>query len=160
MSIAPLLSGRPLRYIHTVASMTVNAAKAAVRVSGRSGGRPRRGEDNSVMAIEFDGRTIATTATGYLENLEEWSEELACHMARQEGIELSNRHWDVLRYLREEFFANNGHQPNTRTIVKAMSEQWGEEVDQRALYDLFPRDPSKQAGRIAGLPESRRKGGY
>jgi tRNA 2-thiouridine synthesizing protein E len=66
----------------------------------------------------------------------------------------------VLRYLREEFFGNNEHQPSTRTIVKAMSEQWGEAVDQKRLYDLFPGDPSKQAGRIAGLPESRRKGGY
>ncbi len=41
-----------------------------------------------------------------------------------------------------------------------MSEKWGKEVSQRDLYELFPLDPSKQGGRIAGLPESRRKGGY
>ena len=41
-----------------------------------------------------------------------------------------------------------------------MSEKWGEKIDQKTLYDLFPLDPSKQGGRIAGLPESRRKGGY
>ncbi len=29
------------------------------------------------MAIEFNGRMIATTATGYLENREDWSENLA-----------------------------------------------------------------------------------
>jgi sulfur relay (sulfurtransferase) DsrC/TusE family protein len=28
------------------------------------------------------------------------------------------------------------------------------------MYDLFPGNPSKQAGRIGGLPESMRKGGY
>jgi tRNA 2-thiouridine synthesizing protein E len=112
------------------------------------------------MAIEFDGKMIATTATGYLENREDWSEDLARHMAKLEGVELTDKHWDVVRYLREEYFGNNEHQPNTRAIVKAMSDQWGEAVDQRALYDLFPGDPSKQAGRIAGLPESRRKGGY
>jgi len=112
------------------------------------------------MAIEFDGRVIATTATGYLENRDDWSEGLACHMAKLDGIELTDKHWDVMRYLREEFFGNNELQPSTRTIVKAMSEQWGQEVDQRSLYELFPGDPSKQAGRIAGLPESRRKGGY
>jgi tRNA 2-thiouridine synthesizing protein E len=111
------------------------------------------------MAIVIDGRTIATTATGYLENREDWSEDLARHMAELDGVELTDRHWDVLKYLREEFFGNE-HQPNTRTIVKAMSERWGEAVDQKRLYDLFPGDPSKQAGRIAGLPESRRKGGY
>ena len=112
------------------------------------------------MAIEFDGRAIATTATSYLEDRNDWSEDLARRMAELDGIALTDKHWDVLRYLREEFFGNNEHQPSTRTIVKAMSEQWGEAVDQKRLYDLFPSDPSKQAGRIAGLPESRRKGGY
>jgi TusE/DsrC/DsvC family sulfur relay protein len=112
------------------------------------------------MAIEFDGNAVATSATGYLEHREDWSEDLARHMAKLEGIELNDKHWDVLKYLREEFFGNNEHQPNTRTIVKAMSGQWGQAVDQKGLYDLFPGDPSKQAGRIAGLPESSRKGGY
>jgi tRNA 2-thiouridine synthesizing protein E len=41
-----------------------------------------------------------------------------------------------------------------------MSEKWGRDVTQKEIYALFPRDPSKQAARIAGLPESRRKGGY
>jgi tRNA 2-thiouridine synthesizing protein E len=112
------------------------------------------------MAIELDGKTIATTATGYLENREDWNEDIARHMAKLEGIELTDKHWDVVKYLREEFFGNNEHQPNTRTIVKAMSERWGQAADQRKLYELFPGDPSKQAGRHAGLPESRRKGGY
>ncbi len=112
------------------------------------------------MAIDFNGKTIASTASGYLENRDDWSEALASHVAKLENIELNDRHWDVLKYLREEFFANNEHQPSTRVIVKAMSERWGRPVDQRELYELFPGDPSKQAGRIAGLPESRRKGGY
>lgn len=112
------------------------------------------------MGIEFDGQTIETTATGYLENVEDWSEGLARTLASADEIELTDRHWDVINYLRDEYLNNNQSQPNTRTIVKAMSEKWGRDIDQKELYDLFPGDPSKQAGRIAGLPESRRKGGY
>lgn len=112
------------------------------------------------MTIEFEGRSIETTETGYLANLEDWSEDLARHLAAIESIELGESHWDVLKYLREEYFDNNQTQPNTRAIVKAMSEAWGRSVDQTELYDLFPLDPSKQGGKIAGLPESRRKGGY
>ena len=45
-------------------------------------------------------------------------------------------------------------------MVKAMSKLWGEKISTRELYDLFPKQPSKQANCIAGLPETRRKGGY
>ena len=49
---------------------------------------------------------------------------------------------------------------NTRNMIKDMGKLWGEKIDSKTLFDLFPGNPSKQAGRIGGLPESRRKGGY
>jgi len=112
------------------------------------------------MAYTFEGKTIETTDNGHLVNADEWSEDLARHIASLEQISLAGRHWDVINYLRDEYFNNNQSTPNTRTILKAMSGAWGQQVDQKTLYELFPLDPSKQGGRIAGLPESRRKGGY
>ena len=103
---------------------------------------------------------IETTATGYLVNQADWNEEIAKLIADDESIELTDKHWDLINYLRSEFFDNSGSQPNTRNMVKAMSKAWGGKISSKELYDLFPRDPSKQGGRIAGLPESRRKGGY
>jgi tRNA 2-thiouridine synthesizing protein E len=112
------------------------------------------------MAYTFEGKTIETTATGHLINPDDWSEGLAQHIAAVESITLTERHWDIINYLRDEYLNNNQNNPNTRAIVKAMSEKWGEKTDQKSLYELFPLDPSKQGGRIAGVPESRRKGGY
>lgn len=112
------------------------------------------------MSFEYNGKTIETDANGFLSNLDDWSKELAEHMAQMEGITLTPKHWDIIEYLRDEYFNNNQSQPNTRHIVKAMSDKWGANVGQKDVYDLFPKDPSKQGGRIAGLPESRRKGGY
>ncbi|MCB1367036.1 MAG: TusE/DsrC/DsvC family sulfur relay protein [Rhodobacteraceae bacterium] len=112
------------------------------------------------MAIEFDGKTIETNDKGYLTNLEDWSEGVANALAADQGITLGERHWDVIRYLRTEYFDNRENQPNTRAIIKAMSDEWGEKIKQGDLYALFPGDPSKQGGLVAGLPESRRKGGY
>jgi len=113
------------------------------------------------MSINVDGNEISTTATGFLENVEDWSEAVARVLAGQEKLELSERHWDLINHLRDEYINNAGNQPNTRNLVKAMTRAWDDKsVNAKTLYDLFPGDPSKQGGRIAGLPESRRKGGY
>ena len=112
------------------------------------------------MAIEIDGKTIETTETGFLANTEDWTESLAQQLARQQDIDLQQAHWDVIGYLRDEYFNNGGNQPNNRTILKDLGAKWSRKVSSKDMYDLFPGNPSKQAGLIAGLPESMRKGGY
>ena len=112
------------------------------------------------MKVEVNGQEIATTDTGFLTNIEDWTEDVAAVIAQQEGIELSQKHWDVINYLRDEFINNKENQPNTRNMIKDMGKLWGEKIDSKALFDLFPGNPSKQAGRIGGLPESRIKCGY
>ena len=112
------------------------------------------------MKVELNGQEIETTDTGFLVNLEDWNEDIAKVIAAQEEIELTERHWDVINYLRDEFINNKENQPNTRNKVKDIGKIWGEKNDTKTLFDLFPGNPSKQAGRIGGLPESRRKGGY
>lgn len=113
------------------------------------------------MSISVEGTEIPTTATGFLENIEDWSEAVARVIALEDQLDLTDRHWDLISHLRDEYINNGGNQPNTRSLVKAMSKIWDDKsVNAKTLYDLFPGDPSKQGGRIAGLPESRRKGGY
>ena len=112
------------------------------------------------MTIEVGGKPVETDANGYLVNVEDWNEDVGKAMAEHEGITLTDKHWDLINYLRDEYINNGGNQPNTRNIVKAMSAKWNEKLAQKDVYELFPKDPSKQGGRIAGLPESRRKGGY
>lgn len=112
------------------------------------------------MTIEIEGRSIATNENGFLENPEDWTPAVAEAMATEERLTLTERHWDLINYLREEYFSNNGNQPNNRTLLKEMGSRWGEKVSNKELFDLFPGNPSKQAGRLAGLPESMRKGGY
>ena len=113
------------------------------------------------MTYEVNGRTLETTDTGFLVNQDDWDKDVATAIAAAEGLTLSQDHWDVVEYLRDAFFNHNGEQPNNRAILKAMQEKWsGRKVDNKTLFDLFPGNPSKQAGMIAGLPESMRKGGY
>ena len=78
------------------------------------------------MKVEVNGKESPTTETGFLTNLADWSEDVAKVIAAQEGIELAERHWDVINYLREEFINNKENQPNTRNMVKDLGKLWGE----------------------------------
>jgi len=114
------------------------------------------------MPYEVNGQTIETDANGYLADPNDWNEEVAKVIAEAEGVELTQEHWDVMKYLRDTYFEENGHQPNNREMVKAMSKIWGRKIGSKDLFMLFPGGggPSKQAAKIAGLPETKRKGGY
>ena len=113
------------------------------------------------MSYEVNGKVLETTENGFLVSPDDWDKDVAQAIAAAEGLTLSQDHWDVIDYLREAYFDHNGEQPNNRAILKAMQEKWaGRKVDNKTLFDLFPGNPSKQAGMIAGLPESMRKGGY
>lgn len=112
------------------------------------------------MSYEVNGKTIEADANGYLADHNDWSEEVAKVIAEQEGVPLKQEHWDIIEYLRNEYLNNGGNQPNERTILKAMSDKWGRKVSSKEMYELFPHMPSKQGAKVAGLPETRRKGGY
>lgn len=114
------------------------------------------------MSYEVNGKTIESNANGYLVNIDDWDEDIAKTIAKQEGIEeLTQRHWDLINYLRDEYVNNAGNQPNMRNIVKAMQVKWDDQkLDAKSLYELFPSSPDKQGSKVAGLPESKRKGGY
>jgi len=104
---------------------------------------------------------LQKTDKGFLVNLDDWNEDIAKEIAAAEDLhELSDKHWDLIKFLRDEYVNNNGNQPNERNMVKAMADIWGEKPSTKDLYTLFPMQPSKQATKIAGLPETKRKGGY
>ena len=54
--------------------------------------------------FDFNGKSIKVFASGNLVNLEDWNEELADVLAKKEGIELTNEHWNVLNFLRGFYF--------------------------------------------------------
>mgnify|MGYP003572959961 FL=1 len=112
------------------------------------------------MAIEVNGNSIETDGNGNLVNPQDWNEDVAKALAAADDIELTQEHWDVLAYLRDEYMNNNNNQPMERQINKDMGKRWGKKISSKDLYKLFPLAPSKQGNKIAGLPYVARKGGY
>lgn len=112
------------------------------------------------MSIEVNGNTVETDADGYIIELNDWNEDVARAIAAADGLEMTEQHMQVVRYLRSEHVDNAGNEPNEHTIMKDMGKQWGKKPSSKDMYNLFPGTPSKQGRKIAGLPKSTRKGGY
>ncbi|HYH22710.1 MAG TPA: TusE/DsrC/DsvC family sulfur relay protein [Azospirillum sp.] len=102
--------------------------------------------------LDVQGRTIAVSEAGWLENVNEWDEDIARAVAEQEGVALTDAHWDIIRTTRT-FFEENGVIPEARVFSKIMKEQYGaERATQQYFFSLFPHGLLKQANKIAGLP--------
>lgn len=100
-----------------------------------------------------NGKEVAVDAQGYLKDHRDWSKELAAQIATDEGIELSDAHWEVIEFVRH-FYLEFNTSPAIRMLVKAMGQKLGEEKgNSRYLFRLFPDGPAKQATKIAGLPK-------
>ena len=105
------------------------------------------------MTLVMDDKTYETDEEGYLVNLSDWSEEVANHIAKEENIEMTDNHWEVINFLREYY---NEYQiaPAVRVLTKAIGKKLGaDKGNSKYLYELFPYGPAKQACKIAGLPK-------
>lgn len=105
------------------------------------------------MQAEVNGSIIQLSEAGWLENLSEWSEELAAEISKNEKIEeLTQEHWDIINEARE-YFQDNGTVCEPRSFSKIMKKKYGKDrSDQKYIYSLFPTGLIKCANKIAGLP--------
>lgn len=104
-------------------------------------------------SIEWQGHTLATDKQGYLLNYTDWDESLVVFLAEKENIEMTESHWEVVRFVRE-FYLEFDTSPAIRALVKAMANKYGQEKgNSRYLHRLFPKGPAKQATKLAGLPK-------
>jgi dissimilatory sulfite reductase related protein len=105
------------------------------------------------MAIQMNGSTFETDEEGYLVNLEDWNEDLADVIAKQENVEMTPNHWEVINFLRD-YYNEFQIAPAVRVLTKAIGKKLGaEKGNSQYLYELFPYGPAKQACKIAGLPK-------
>ena len=98
------------------------------------------------MALFESGNVkIEVDEDGFMEEPENWNEEVALALAVTEGVnELTEAHWKVINYLRE-YFEKFGVAPMIRKLCK----QTGYPL--KEIYEMFPSGPAKGACKVAGL---------
>ncbi len=98
------------------------------------------------MAVKtIAGAQVNVSEEGYLEDMNQWNEDVAKELASEVGIELTDKHFEVLNYLREKTEA--GEALTIRKVGKSGI------TDIKGLYKLFPKGPLKFSSKIAGIPK-------
>lgn len=99
-----------------------------------------------MLLRRYAGHDVDVNEEGFLVDRSQWTPEIAEEIAREVGVTLTPRHWQVLAFCREDT-AREGTPPGLRRIAKLSG------VEMKELYQLFPKGPGKLAARIAGLPK-------
>ncbi|MBK6887751.1 MAG: TusE/DsrC/DsvC family sulfur relay protein [Tetrasphaera sp.] len=92
------------------------------------------------------GHEVEVNDEGFLTKPEQWTEDLAPELAKLIGLELTEDHWSLIRFLRSDFAA----QGETATL-RRVSAQSGTPVKQ--IFALFPAKPAKKLAYVSGLPK-------
>lgn len=108
------------------------------------------------MTLEAGGITIPTDDEGYLIDPDDWSREVGEHLAQSEGIELNDKCWAIITFMRS-YFDDNKIAPGTRSVTKFIAEELGYEKKEARnyLFKIFPYGYVKQACKIAGMKRPR-----
>jgi tRNA 2-thiouridine synthesizing protein E len=80
-----------------------------------------------------------------------WTRDAALRIAREEGLDLTDGHWETVRALQQYFARHQNDSLNLRELHDALDEHFHTKGGRKFLYELFPGGPVAQGCRIAGL---------
>jgi len=91
------------------------------------------------------GVEINVNDEGYMTEVSQWSKEIGAEIAKEEGIDLTEKHFELIDFIRNKVTAGEGL--TIRGIGKSGV------VNAKEFYQLFPGAPLKKATKISGVPK-------
>ncbi|TXH44643.1 MAG: TusE/DsrC/DsvC family sulfur relay protein [Actinobacteria bacterium] len=92
------------------------------------------------------GQEVQINDEGFLTEYDEWNEAIGAELAANIGVEMTDRHWEVIRFLREDY-QEKGETATTRRVQTVGG------FPTKEQFQLFPKKPAKKMAYIAGLPK-------
>ncbi|MEN9698464.1 MAG: hypothetical protein RL448_419 [Actinomycetota bacterium] len=92
------------------------------------------------------GKTVEVNDEGFMTKYDEWNEEIAKELAKQIEIDMTDEHWKVIKFLRDDF-KSQGETATSRRVQNVGG------VAVKEQFALFPKKPAKKMAYIAGLPK-------
>lgn len=106
---------------------------------------------SDIMTHILHKEAFASDPDANLLNLDKWDEDIARRLAREEQIDLTPEHMDVIRFLRDDF-RQHGQADHARKLLVRLIDRFSAQGGKKYLYRLFPGGPVMQGCKIAGLP--------
>ena len=97
------------------------------------------------MEKVYAGKTVSVDKEGYLTDLSKWNKDIAMDIAKEEGVELTDKHFEVLTYLQDQ------HKKDVALSIRSIGKSGV--VDIKQFYELFPKGPLKISSKMAGIPK-------
>ena len=107
-----------------------------------------------MVVVEMRGRSVAFNRMGFMADFWAWDEEIARDLAEEDGLQLREHHWAVIRFLRE-YYSHTLIPPPPQETLRALGRQLAHYGANgvEALLRLFPKGGCRQACLLAGLPD-------
>ena len=91
------------------------------------------------------GFTVDVNEEGYMTDPAQWTKEIAQEIAKEENIDLTDKHLAVCEFIRDKQAKDE--------IITIRSVGNSGIIDIKGFYQLFPGAPMKKAAKIAGIPK-------
>lgn len=93
---------------------------------------------------------------GYLVRPDDWTDDIARELAKEENIDLTESHWQIVQFIRC-YFSEHSVIPDVRHVDDYLAAENGIDKKQakHILFSLFPYGYVKQACKIAGMRKPR-----
>lgn len=97
------------------------------------------------MIKTFANTDVNVNEEGYLTDFSQWTKDIGMAIAREQEIDMTPKHWEVIDYIHEKF--KNEEALSIRGIKKSGV------INIKEFYNLFPGGPLKKSTMIAGIPK-------
>jgi TusE/DsrC/DsvC family sulfur relay protein len=100
-----------------------------------------------LRALKVNGREVLTDQEGYIQDMDDWSEDFAQALAEQEGLTLTDEHWEVVRYIRD-YYCKHGVQAQVRSMIKHFRNRWGPETGTNHYLHELSQEAARRSREI------------
>lgn len=98
-----------------------------------------------MSVVTIAGLNVDVNEEGYLTDSSQWNEQVAAEIAQEEEVVLTEKHFEVLNFLRDQ------HKNEVAITIRKVGKSGI--IDIKEFYALFPKKPLKKSSRIAGIPK-------